>query len=170
MPNAAQQRRLGRIAGHLAQAPLARRAAPMPAAAALLSDTVTLPQRLPDARAPGLYRKPRLLTNQQMANFLAQGFLSLPVDDVSAEIHSALHLNAERYWERSDRDNGAGLGNNVWPAVPQLGDVLRSAVVHGGIQSILGENYVMNAHRHMHNSSSQGDQACRLCTDNIALP
>ena len=54
---------------------------------------------------------------------------------------------------------GAGLGNNIWPAVPQLGDVLRSAVVHGGLQSILGEGYTMNAHRHMHNSSTQGDQA-----------
>ena len=48
----------------------------MPAAA------VDLDRALPDARRRGLYSKPRLLTNAQMAEFLAQGFLSLPVDDV----------------------------------------------------------------------------------------
>ena len=43
---------------------------------------VDLDRALPDARRRGLYSKPRLLTNAQMAEFLAQGFLSLPVDDV----------------------------------------------------------------------------------------
>ena len=147
-------RRMRSVAGHLA----------MPVAAAN-NDTIAMSQ-MPDARASGLYREPRLLTNQQMADFLGQGFLSLPVDDVPAEVHSALHENAERKWEQSGQENGAGLGNNIWPAVPQLGHVLRSAVVHGGIQSILGEGYVMNAHRHMHNSSTQGDQAFHKDTNN----
>ena len=138
--------RLGKLASHLL--------APDPTA---LSDVATLSQ-LPDSRATGLYSKPRLLTNQQMANFIGQGFLSLEVDDVPAEVHRSLHDTAERKWEQSGKMGGAGLGNNCWPGVPQLGQVLRSAVVHGGLQSILGEGYVMNAHRHMHNSSSQGDQ------------
>ena len=138
--------RVGSIAGHLAPVPIA-----------LSSEQVTLSQ-LPDARATGLYSEPRLLTNQQMAEFVGKGFLSLEVDDVPAEVHSALHKNAERKWEQSGKAGGAGLGNNCWPGVPQLGQVLRSAVVHGGLQSILGEGYLMNAHRHMHNSSSQGDQ------------
>jgi hypothetical protein len=121
---------------------------------------------LADPRAPGLYRKPRLLSNQQMATFIGTGFLSLPVDDVDPEVHKTLHATAEQKWAQSGEDNGAGLGNNIWPAVPQLGDVLRSAVVHGGLQSILGEGYTMNAHRHMHNSSTQGDQAFHKDTDN----
>ena len=144
----AARRRLGSVTSHLCPLPVA------------LSDTVALSQ-LPDARA-GLYREPRLLTNQQMAEFIGQGFLSLEVDDVPAEVHSALHANAERKWEQSGKMVGAGLGNNIWPAVPQLGQVLRGAVVHGGLQSILGEGYVMNAHRHMHNSSTQGDQNCKF--------
>ena len=84
---------------------------------------------------------------------------SMEVDDVLPEVHSALHENAEQIWEQSGKAGGAGLGNNCWPGVPQLGQVMRSAVVHGGLQSILGEGYLMNAHRHMHNSSSQGDQS-----------
>ena len=145
MAPAAAMRRLGTFAGHLAPAPAA------------LSDTVALAP-LPDARATGLYREPRLLTNQQMAEFIAQGFLSLNVDDVPPEVHSALHANAERKFEQNGRAGGAGLGNNIWPGVPELGDVLRSAVVHGGLTSILGDGYLMNHHRHMHNSSTQGDQ------------
>lgn len=121
---------------------------------------------LPDSRATGLYQPPRLLSNQQMATFIARGFLSLAVDDVAPEVHEALHKTAECKWIQSGEDNGAGLGNNIWPAVPQLGSVLRSGVVHGGLQSILGEGYTMNAHRHMHNSSTQGDQAFHKDTDN----
>lgn len=152
--------RLRSVASHVVQAPVvARRLSPTPTAA--LSETVTLTQ-LPDARANGLYCEPRLLTNQQMATFLAQGFLSLEVDDVPAETHRALHETATRIFETSGRAGGAGLGNNIWPAVPQLGQVLRSSVVHGGLQSILGDGYVMNAHRHMHNSSTQGDQHCKF--------
>ena len=73
-------------------------------------------------------------------------------------VHRQLHANAERAWQNSGGDGGAGLGNNIWPALPQLGDVLRSSVVHGFLHSILGEGYTMNAHRHMHDSSRQGDQ------------
>jgi hypothetical protein len=118
------------------------------------------PAVLPDPRAAavGLYKQPRLLTNQQMAEFLGTGFLVLPVDDVPGDSHRALHEDAEHAWLKSEGEGGAGLGNNVWPALPQLGDVLRSETVHGGIQSILGGGYVMSAHRHMHDSSRQGDQ------------
>ena len=166
---AAALRRLGSVAAHLVQLAPNKFIASRPAApSSALSDSVALSQ-LPDARASGLYREPWLLTNQQMADFLGQGFLSLEVDDVPAEVHSALHQNAERIWEQSSRATGAGLlnpgatlGNNIWPAVPQLGQVLRSSVVHGGLQSILGSGYVMNAHRHMHNSSTQGDQTCKF--------
>lgn len=102
----AARRRLASVAGHLDPAVPARVA---------LSDTVVLSQ-LPDARE-GLYSEPRLLTNQQMADFLGQGFLSLEVDDVPPEVHHALHENAEQKFEQSGKMAGAGLGNNVWPCV-----------------------------------------------------
>ena len=110
-----------------------------------------------------------VLTAARSTFWCLQDFLSLEVDDVPAAVHRSLHENAERLWEQSGNMNGAGLGNNIWPAVPQLGAVLRSAVVHGGLHSILGEGYVMNAHRHMHNSSTQGEQDCRP-TQSCAQP
>ena len=70
MPQSSVRRRLHAITAQLSSVP------PVPAAA------VDLDRALPDARRGGLYSKPRLLTNAQMAEFLAQGFLSLPVDDV----------------------------------------------------------------------------------------
>ena len=50
--------------------------------AATARDAEVLQLGLSDARGTGLYAAPRLLTNTQMAEFLAQGYLSLPVDDV----------------------------------------------------------------------------------------
>ena len=145
-------RRLTVLVGHVIGTPPPA-AAPVPVATSAVDvlgdEGGRQMSQLPDGRATGLYSTPRLLSNQQMATFLGTGFLALPVDDVPGEVHHALHNNAQRKWDQSGQDNGAGLGNNIWPAVPQLGEVLRSAVVHGGIQSILGEGYTMNPHRHM---------------------
>ena len=154
MPPPSVRRRLRAVASQLACPAAAVGAAPDQSDRAGIADV----GRLPDARGTGLYSEPRLLTNAQMAEFLAQGYLSLPVDDVAPSVHRELHANAERAWQKSGGDGGAGLGNNIWPALPQLGDVLRSSVVHGFVHSILGEGYTMNAHRHMHDSSKQGDQ------------
>jgi hypothetical protein len=113
---------------------------------------------MPDARQAIPYAEPRLLSDAQVAEFLAVGFLSLPVNDVDPGIHARLHAQSQRSWRLSGGEGGAGLGNNVWPALPDLGPVLRSATVHGACTSLLGAHYTMSAHRHMHDSSRQGDQ------------
>ena len=76
MPWSSARCRLHAIAAQLSSGPV-------PAAAVHLDPSEQV-GALPDtdARSTGLYSKPRLLTNAQMAGFLAQGFLSLPVDDV----------------------------------------------------------------------------------------
>jgi hypothetical protein len=33
-------------------------------------------------------------------------------------MHRELHAHAERAWKKSGGDGGAGLGNNIWPALP----------------------------------------------------
>ena len=39
------------------------------------------------------------------------------------------------------------VGNNIYPAIPELRSVLYSRTVKGAVTSILGENYCMHAHR-----------------------
>ena len=78
MPPPSARRRLSAGASQLACPAAAVGAAPDQSDRAGIADV----GRLPDARGTGLYSEPRLLTNAQMAEFLAQGYLSLPVDDV----------------------------------------------------------------------------------------
>ena len=97
---AGRSRSTGRLS-HMAEHLL-----PVAAGAAAAVEPLDRQSTLPDSRATGLYRTPRLLSNQQMATFLARGFLSLPVDDVAPEVHRALHETAERRWTQSGEDNG----------------------------------------------------------------
>jgi hypothetical protein len=69
----------------------------------------------------------------------------------------SVHAEASRLFARN-QSGGAGLGNNIYPAIPQLGQVMAGPTVRGALTSICGPDYSMNAHRYMHNSTSQGDQ------------
>ena len=82
MPRSSVRRRLHAITAQLC--------GPEPTAAVDLD--LSEARALPDARSTGLYSRPRLLTNAQMAEFLAQGFLSLPVDDVVSRPGFLLHF------------------------------------------------------------------------------
>ena len=42
--------------------------------------------------------------------------------------------------------------------MPELAEVFQGPTCVGALSSVLGPNYVMHAHRHMHDSSKQGDQ------------
>lgn len=110
------------------------------------------------APAPGA---PVLLSDEQMQRFVADGFLVIPLaeDDDGGVSHRDIHREARRLWQSSGEAGGAGLGNNIFPAIPQLGDVMSSPQVDGALRSLLGDGYTMNAHRHMHNSTNQGQQA-----------
>ena len=44
-----------------------------------------------------------------------------------------------------------------FPAIPEIGDVMDSSTVRGAITSVMGEGFVMHAHRHLH-ASGKGDQ------------
>ena len=41
-------------------------------------------------------------------------------------------------------------GNNIYPAVPELSTILHSPHFAGAVESILGEEYVLHAHRALH--------------------
>ena len=81
------------------------------------------------------------------------GFLRLPLSDVSSEIHASIHAEAEGLWQRSGRRFGAGLGNNIVPALPALvEDIVGCASVRGALARVLGPDYALYAHRFLHES------------------
>ena len=96
---------------------------------------------------------PTLLSDAQVREFIVRGVLTLPVGDLSPEFHRELHAESERMF-----DKGIALGNDIFPGIAGLKDVMESRTVRGALTSLLGEGYAMHPHRHMHNSSSQGEQ------------
>lgn len=96
-----------------------------------------------------------VLSDEDLATFVKAGFVRLSLDDVPAYVHTRLHSGAETLWQRSGRAFGAGLGNNIAPALPGLVEsIVNSASVRGAMQRILGQGYSLYAHRFLHESGT----------------
>ena len=93
--------------------------------------------------------KGRKLTDAQMLEFLSAGYLILPVDDLEPEFHERIYQKTKSLYRVED-GGGVDFGNNIFPAVPELGEVFKAPSLVGAVSSVLGENYCMHPHRHMH--------------------
>lgn len=90
----------------------------------------------------------RLLTDDQMRQFITNGFLLLKTD-FSPEFHQSLLERLSAVY----REEG-NPGNNLLPRIPELQKVFDHPVVSGALTSVLGEGYMMHAHRHGHFNNS----------------
>jgi hypothetical protein len=104
-------------------------------------------------------RAPTLLGDKDVMQFLAQGFLALPVNDLPDGLQQQLFEEAVRNTPEMGGRGGGWLSNNCLPMLPKLRDVFTSSVVHGALVSLLGEDYSINNHRHMHHSSINSEQS-----------
>ena len=97
---------------------------------------------------------------------LAKDFL-LSDNEVGAFIANGYHLVEPEFPEgfnesicEAIRNLDGNQGNGILNAVPLLNDVYEHPAVRGALSSILGEDYSMNGHRHLHTnppgSKSQG--------------
>ena len=113
------------------------------------------PPVLDAAAAAAIEQQPPSLAVDDLAAFVKTGFLRLSLYDVSASVHARLHSDAEALWRRSGEAFGAGLGNNVVPAVPDLLEsIANSTSVKVALDRILGPGYGLYAHRFLHESGS----------------
>ena len=84
------------------------------------------------------------LTDEQVRRFICDGVVllqsSLP-PEVHQDIYDKLHWSSQHEFN---------MGNNVLPRVAELQQVLDDPVVHGGVQSVLGDDYIFHPHRFMH--------------------
>ena len=100
-----------------------------------------------------MINKKYLLNNQEMSQFIVNGYLVLK-PDYPAELHQTIHKRTEHIFESGDP------GNHIWEQVPELYEIFDHPVVKGTLQSIIGPNYIMQPHRHCHlnipNGKGQG--------------
>lgn len=93
----------------------------------------------------------KLLQDEQVREFIANGFLRLTPDvegDVHAEVDALLRYAVEKEgW----------YGNNILARVPKMYDVLRCPTVHGALTALAGPGYYLHPHRAVHSSTPLAD-------------
>ncbi len=90
---------------------------------------------------------PKLLTDEQVREFIANGFLRL-TPDVAPNIHVEIEALLRFAMEKE-----GWYGNNILSRVPKMYQVLNCPVVRGALTSIAGPSYYLHPHRAVHSST-----------------
>jgi HEAT repeat protein len=85
-----------------------------------------------------------LLTDEQMAHFITKGYVVLE-NDLPREFHELVRNKIDYVCKEEGNP-----GNNFLPRVPEIGEFFDTPVVKGALTSILGPDYFMHPHCHMH--------------------
>jgi hypothetical protein len=117
-----------------------------------LTRHVSVPLVAPAAGVPSttVQMQAKKLTDEQMAHFLSAGYLVVPVSEVPKEFHETIYEKTKKLYRVEEEVGGIDFGNNIFPAVPELGQIFRQPSVVGALTGVLGHNYCMHPHRHMH--------------------
>ena len=101
------------------------------------------------------------LTDQEMRNFIIDGYIKVKTD-FSPSFHKNICQQLDTMFEET-----GNLGNNLLPAIPEIQEVFEHPTVHGAMQSVLGEHYVMHPHRYCH-FNQQGSEGQNFHKDSYA--
>ena len=94
------------------------------------------------------------LNDEQVRRFICDGVLVLD-SGLEPEVHRDIYDKIR--WNNTHEFN---MGNNVLPRIAELQQVLDAPAIHGALQSILGDDYMLHPHRFMH-ASEPVDEADR---------
>jgi HEAT repeat protein len=97
---------------------------------------------------------PRLLGDEAMRFFIANGFLTLKTTLPEA-FHRTLY---DRFVDIVGSDNDRNPGNNLLPLMPEINEVFEDPAVKGALTSVLGPDYLMHPHRVLHDNPPGSDQ------------
>ena len=86
----------------------------------------------------------RQLTDEEMRDFIINGYVKVKTD-----FPPSFHENIRQQLDTMFEETG-NLGNNVLPLIPEIQEVFDQPIVHGAMQGVLGESYVMHSHRYCH--------------------
>ena len=84
------------------------------------------------------------LTDEQVRRFICDGVILLD-SSLPPEFHQDIFEKME--WSNRQEFN---MGNNVLPRIAELQELLDDPVIHGAVQSVLGDDYMLHPHRYMH--------------------
>ncbi len=84
------------------------------------------------------------LDNTAMQRYLTEGNITVQTD-FHETFHRSIYDRAEEIFESDGNP-----GNDIYPRIPELGNVFRHPRVHDALTAILGPDYIMHPHRHCH--------------------
>jgi HEAT repeat protein len=96
---------------------------------------------------------PILLSDQEMQQFIANGYLCLKTT-LPKSFHDDIYARFDAIVGNAEPVNP---GNNLLPFVPELNAVFGDPAVKGALTSVLGPDYVMHPHRALHNNMPGSD-------------
>ena len=89
----------------------------------------------------------RALSDEQIRNFLANGYLLL-----QPQLPADYHTDIFQRLTRISSESGL-VGNNLLPRVPELTRLFSDPVIAGALTSLLGAQYLMHPHRALHDNA-----------------
>ncbi len=108
--------------------------------------------RTPPSAAPAAAESTKLLSTQQVKDFIVNGFLELDVPELPQGFNESFYQTAKHLRDAS-RDM-------LWAELtPNVNALLASPTCHGAVQSLLGTDYFMapgNSHMHVSHAGDQG--------------
>ena len=90
---------------------------------------------------------PKLLSDEQMKQFVVDGYLQLRVEELGEAFHTEFYNQICAGW---DRDDPITTTRHCFPELPALTKVTTSPTLRGALTSILGPGYGQHPHRTMH--------------------
>ena len=98
------------------------------------------------------------LTDNELVQFLDQGFLVLALDDVSIETHDALFEEAREAYAASEQLSGSRLSldyiaDNIPARMPKIREILESTPIKRALDGVLGRYHFRHPHCFIHQNS-----------------
>ena len=102
--------------------------------------------------AYGRQKEPKLFTDKQMRQYIADGYVVFK-PDVPDGVHATVREKLQFMV-----DEEFNYGNNVLPRVPEMDRILNSPEVRGALISVLGPGYIEHPHRYSHYIGADAEQ------------
>ena len=99
-------------------------------------------------------RRPQLLEDAQIHQFVVNGFVAVRPAALSADFHRSIKDELDVLLEAEGNP-----GNNLLPRIPQLQSMLDDPAVAGAVQSLCGRDALLHPHRYVHARGSDDDPA-----------
>ena len=91
----------------------------------------------------------KLLSDAEVQSFIRDGFVVLNCqNDFNPELHKKIADASKKIFKDGEKHKNPN--DDVHEVIPEVLEVWSSPTVSGALRSLLGDDYIMHSHRHLH--------------------